>query len=779
MAKPSRGGRRIGSTRKTVDDLKAEVLRLVGSGLNVKQSLEAVGRARPTYEGWRRTDPAWAGQVDAARQAAGAKLKGDYADLHTVPDFPQFCAEYLNQPLSPHQLQWFDMLEGREPRDLHPAMEYEPGSPTRLMVNTPPGHAKALALDTPLPTPTGWTTMGDVQPGDWLLGADGQPVLVEAVSPVFTGNDCYVVEFQSGEKITADAGHLWQVKDLTFAGWWSGRVRVMTTQQLVQAMEGHVYSMDLPDPADLPPVHAEALPADYPTLDTIMSITPTATVPTQCVVVASDDHLFLAGRQMLPTHNSTTITTNYAVWRICKNPAIRIIIVSKAQRLAEQFLLQIKERLTSPQYPRISVELAPPGGWDNDSAKWTSNMFYVNAQARDAESKDPTVQALGIRGQVYGSRADLVILDDTVDTVNVAEYEKQIVWVLSMVASRLTPKSGRLLVIGTRIASQDLYSELRDPMRYHSGTSPWTYLKQPAVLEFADDPKDWVTLWPKATVGFDPDQDPDTNGLYDRWDGPTLADVRAGLPPAEWSRVYQQQHVAENSVFPVEDVHGCVGGYMCGALSDSTFGRAGGTDGLFLVAGLDPALSGHTAAVLMGVDRRNGHRWVIDLFNKQGCSPEDIRDLIKRWTDKHAINEWRIEKNAFQGFLTGDRDIQTFLASRGVVLTDHYTGQSNKFDAEFGVAAMANLFTQRLIHLPCVQGQGVGEPAKQIVEQLITWTPTGRNRSRKHHHDMVMALWFAELRAQEYVATQHGGLFMDNKFATRGNLARRQLISIA
>jgi hypothetical protein len=618
MAKPSRGGRRIGSTRKTVDDLKAEVLRLVGSGLNVKQSLEAVGRARPTYEGWRRTDPAWAGQVDAARQAAGAKLKGDYADLHTVPDFPQFCAEYLNQPLSPHQLQWFDMLEGREPRDLHPAMEYEPGSPTRLMVNTPPGHAK-----------------------------------------------------------------------------------------------------------------------------------------------------------------STTITTNYAVWRICKNPAIRIIIVSKAQRLAEQFLLQIKERLTSPQYPRISVELAPPGGWDNDSAKWTSNMFYVNAQARDAESKDPTVQALGIRGQVYGSRADLVILDDTVDTVNVAEYEKQIVWVLSMVASRLTPKSGRLLVIGTRIASQDLYSELRDPMRYHSGTSPWTYLKQPAVLEFADDPKDWVTLWPKATVGFDPDQDPDTNGLYDRWDGPTLADVRAGLPPAEWSRVYQQQHVAENSVFPVEDVHGCVGGYMCGALSDSTFGRAGGTDGLFLVAGLDPALSGHTAAVLMGVDRRNGHRWVIDLFNKQGCSPEDIRDLIKRWTDKHAINEWRIEKNAFQGFLTGDRDIQTFLASRGVVLTDHYTGQSNKFDAEFGVAAMANLFTQRLIHLPCVQGQGVGEPAKQIVEQLITWTPTGRNRSRKHHHDMVMALWFAELRAQEYVATQHGGLFMDNKFATRGNLARRQLISIA
>ena len=44
-----------------------------------------------------------------------------------------------------------------------------------IVVAARPGLGKALALDTPLPTPTGWTTMGDVAVGDFLLGADGRP----------------------------------------------------------------------------------------------------------------------------------------------------------------------------------------------------------------------------------------------------------------------------------------------------------------------------------------------------------------------------------------------------------------------------------------------------------------------------------------------------------------------------------------------------------------------------------------------------------------------------
>src|SRR6201998_1776070 len=47
-----------------------------------------------------------------------------------------------------------------------------------IIVAARPGVGKALALDTPLPTPTGWTTMGDVAGGDALLDADGHPARV-------------------------------------------------------------------------------------------------------------------------------------------------------------------------------------------------------------------------------------------------------------------------------------------------------------------------------------------------------------------------------------------------------------------------------------------------------------------------------------------------------------------------------------------------------------------------------------------------------------------------
>lgn len=72
---------------------------------------------------------------------------------------------------------------------------------------------KALALDTPLPTPTGWTTMGDVQPGDWLLTEEGKPVRVTAISPVETRR-CSRVVFRDGSTIIASDDHLWSVLDL-------------------------------------------------------------------------------------------------------------------------------------------------------------------------------------------------------------------------------------------------------------------------------------------------------------------------------------------------------------------------------------------------------------------------------------------------------------------------------------------------------------------------------------------------------------------------------------
>jgi replicative DNA helicase len=144
-----------------------------------------------------------------------------------------------------------------------------------IVIAARPAIGKALAFDTPLPTPAGWTTMGEVAVGERLLGADGRPVTVVAATEAMHGRPCYEVEFSDGEVIVADAQHQW----LT----WTRRARrydaqlrghsrevahpvppeVVTTEQIARTLRCHTVdnrpnhavpaprALELPD-ADLP-----------------------------------------------------------------------------------------------------------------------------------------------------------------------------------------------------------------------------------------------------------------------------------------------------------------------------------------------------------------------------------------------------------------------------------------------------------------------------------------------------------------------------------------------
>jgi hypothetical protein len=455
-----------------------------------------------------------------------------------------------------------------------------------------------------------------------------------------------------------------------------------------------------------------------------------------------------------PEHaKSTTITVNYALYQICRNPNIRILVVSKTQAMAQKFLLSIKNRLTHPRYQDLHLAFGPPGGFEKNSDSWKQDLIYLSSEARNSGEKDPTVQAIGIRGHIYGARADLIIMDDCVDHTNAHEYEKQIDWIQSEVMSRIDNDGGKLLVVGTRLRPKDLYSELRDPMRYPDETSPWTYFAQPAVLEFYDEPKDWVTLWAKTNMPPVSGKGvPDENGLYTKWDGDALFKKRGRMSPNLWAMVYQQQQVHEDAVFPGDSVKGVINGARnIGVIPKNKAGnRLEGMDGLVVVAGLDPAMAGYTAAVCIGIDVSTQKRYLLDVSNQQGMKPDDIRTLIKDWTDKYSISEWRVEKNAFQAMLTQDREVREYLQTRGATLKEHHTG-NNKWDTDFGVASLTTLFHGyeeglNLIEFPSThQSEGL----KALIEQLVTWYP---DAPRSQKTDCVMAFWFAELAVRDRVA---------------------------
>lgn len=121
------------------------------------------------------------------------------------------------------------------------------------------GWGKALSLDSVIPTSCGWTTMGEVKPGDEVLGAHGQPTKVRAVSPVWLDEPCYRVGFSDGEAVVCNGEHLWTVESLR-AGY---RTVTVTTAHLaanLRRADGACnWRLPMPAPLELP---RQYLPVD-------------------------------------------------------------------------------------------------------------------------------------------------------------------------------------------------------------------------------------------------------------------------------------------------------------------------------------------------------------------------------------------------------------------------------------------------------------------------------------------------------------------------------------
>jgi len=102
--------------------------------------------------------------------------------------------------------------EGDEPFILHPgefvlASSYESVTlPDDIAARL---EGKALALDTEIPTPGGWRTMGDLKPGDLVFDELGAPCSVVAATSVQLGRSCRRVLFSDGSSLVADVEHRW------------------------------------------------------------------------------------------------------------------------------------------------------------------------------------------------------------------------------------------------------------------------------------------------------------------------------------------------------------------------------------------------------------------------------------------------------------------------------------------------------------------------------------------------------------------------------------------
>lgn len=74
------------------------------------------------------------------------------------------------------------------------------------------GSGKALALDTPIPTPDGWKNIGDIIAGDTVYDEQGNRCTVVQAHPILHNQVCYTVRFNDNSTIVACENHLWAVR---------------------------------------------------------------------------------------------------------------------------------------------------------------------------------------------------------------------------------------------------------------------------------------------------------------------------------------------------------------------------------------------------------------------------------------------------------------------------------------------------------------------------------------------------------------------------------------
>jgi hypothetical protein len=179
------------------------------------------------------------------------------------------------------------------------------------------------------------------------------------------------------------------------------------------------------------------------------------------------------------------ITGAFVLWTLFNNPEKKIMIISASKERADNMSIFLQKLII--ETPWLS-HLRPK----SDDARWSRISFDVNCSPHQA----PSVKSVGITGQLTGSRADLMILDDIeVPGNSMTEMMREkLLQLCTEAESILTPKKdSRIMYLGTPQTTFTIYRKLAErnyrpfvwPARYprKDKLSQYENLLAPQIVE--------------------------------------------------------------------------------------------------------------------------------------------------------------------------------------------------------------------------------------------------------------------------------------------------------
>ena len=148
------------------------------------------------------------------------------------------------------------------------------------------------------------------------------------------------------------------------------------------------------------------------------------------------------------------ITGAFVLWTLFNDPERKIMIISASKERADNMSIFLQKLIIETPWLNF---LRPK----SDDSRWSRISFDVNCSPHQA----PSVKSVGITGQLTGSRADLMILDDVeVPGNSMTELMREkLLQLCTEAESILTPKDdSRIMYLGTPQTTFTVYRKLAE-----------------------------------------------------------------------------------------------------------------------------------------------------------------------------------------------------------------------------------------------------------------------------------------------------------------------------
>lgn len=362
---------------------------------------------------------------------------------------------------------------------------------------------------------------------------------------------------------------------------------------------------------------------------------------------------------------STICTVAYAIWRLMRNPNLRILISNYKLDNAKAFLHQIQQEFLNNEMLRACYgELIP----DSKKTRWNESALTLK---REVNTKEASIEVTGVGGEMTGRHYDIIIKDDLVGPENITtkeQIDKLRQW--DQASKFILEPGGEEIYVGTRWHFDDLYGYIIENLTPPFQTFIRDIFKSDGSVVYPEK----FTLEKVKAIELEMSKDPKQGrAMFEAQFRNRCIDEAT----APFKRKFLTQYEAKD--LPTS---------------------------LGVSITVDPAISERESAdfaaiTVRGVDKEN-HWYVLETWQRRGVSPTELIDRIfivyTRWRDRgYNIGGVGIEYVAYQKALQYLMRDEMYKRDIFMPLVDLGNSRTSK---EYRIKALVPRWEQRGILLP-------------------------------------------------------------------------------